>query len=64
MATKRKAHPSQEITPQAAICILEIMATDMVGALAELKASDPMYDVLAQRVAAIDLAQEALRHGN
>lgn len=59
--TKRKAHPSDEVTPEAAICILEIMATDMVGALGELKVSDPMYDVLAQRVAAIDEAQRALK---
>ena len=44
-----------------AIMILECMATDMVGALAGLKKTNPLADVLQQRIEAIDLAQEALR---
>ena len=60
MKTKGRERAKQTVTPKAAIGILEIMAVDLVGAMVDMKVSDPMYDVLDQRVAAIDLAQEAL----
>ena len=61
MRTKGRERAKQTVTPKAAICILEIMAVDLVGAMADMKVSDPLYDVFDQRVAAIDLAQEALK---
>ena len=44
-----------------AIAVLECMAVDLTGALAESSKTNPMTDVLEQRLEAIDTAQEALR---
>ena len=48
------------MTEQQAIMILECMATDMVGAMADLRETNPMLDVLQQRVDAINVVEEAL----
>ena len=44
-----------------AIATLECMAIDLTGALAGLAKTNPMADVLEQRIEAIDTAQAALR---
>ena len=44
-----------------AISILEAMAVDMTGALGGLRKTEPMADVLQQRLDAINMAQDALR---
>ena len=49
----------QEIV--SAITTLEIMATNLVGAMAPLEESDPQTAVLSDRIAAIDLSQKVLR---
>lgn len=49
------------MTNKEAYHILELMAIDMTGALAGLSETNPMSDVLAQRIEAIDRAQDALR---
>ncbi|MBQ9606967.1 MAG: hypothetical protein IJV16_07310 [Lachnospiraceae bacterium] len=49
----------QEIV--SAITTLEIMATNLVGAMAPLEESDPETAVLSDRIAAIDLSQKVLR---
>lgn len=40
--------------------ILELMAIDLTGALAGMKNTNPMSDVLHQRIEAINRAQNAL----
>ena len=50
-----------DMTRTRAISILECMATDMVGALASLSETNPLADVLSQRIEAINVAQNALR---
>lgn len=50
-----------DMTRTRAISILECMATDMVGALASLSETNPLADVISQRIEAINLAQKALR---
>ncbi len=40
--------------------ILEMMAIDLTGAMAGMKSTNPMVDVLRQRIDAIDRAQYAL----
>ena len=50
-----------DMTRTQAISILECMATDMVGALASLSETNPLADVLSQRIEAINLAQKSLR---
>lgn len=45
-----------------AINILECLAIDMSDAMKDLSKMNPMYDVLAQRIEAIKLAQQALRN--
>ena len=44
-----------------AIAVLECMAIDLTGALAEMAEENPMAEVLKQRLEAIDTAQAALR---
>lgn len=44
-----------------AIAVLECMAIDLTGALAESSKTSPMTEVLEQRLEAIDTAQAALR---
>ena len=44
-----------------AIAVLECMAIDLTGALASTAKTNPMADVLEQRLEAIDTAQAALR---
>ena len=44
-----------------AIKVLECMAIDLTGGLAGLSKTDPMADILEQRIEAINCAQEALR---
>ena len=44
-----------------AIAVLECMAIDLTGALAESSKTNPMTEVLEQRLEAIDTAQAALR---
>lgn len=44
-----------------AITHLEIIATNLVGAMAPLEESDPETAALSGKIAAIDLAQKALR---
>ena len=44
-----------------AIAVLECMAIDLTGALAGIKETNPMADVLEQRIEAIDTAQAVLR---
>ena len=44
-----------------AIGILECMATDMIGAITNLSKRSPMYDVIKQRLEAINMAQDTLR---
>ena len=44
-----------------AIKVLECMAIDLTGGLAGLSKTSPLADVLEQRIAAINCAQEALR---
>lgn len=51
----------KQLTRAKAIAVLECMAIDLTGALATLKETDPMTDVLRQRLEAIDTAQAALR---
>lgn len=48
------------MTNKEAIHVLEIMAIDLTGAMAGLSKNNPMFDVLSQRIEAIDRAQEAL----
>ena len=48
------------MTNEEAYYILELMAIDMTGAMAGLSKNNPMFDVLSQRIEAIDRAQEAL----
>lgn len=49
------------ITKEKAISMLECMAIDMVGAIAGMRETNPMLDVLQQRIEAINLAQSVLR---
>jgi len=49
------------MTNKEAILILECMAIDMLGRLADLSKKSPMADVLRQKLDAIDVAQAALR---
>lgn len=44
-----------------AISILELMAIDLTGILGGLSETNPLCDVVKQRIAAIDAAQDALR---
>ena len=44
-----------------AIGILECMAIDMINTITDLPPINPMYDVLAQRIDAINLAQKTMR---
>ena len=44
-----------------AIATLELMATNLVGALAPLEESDPKAAYLSRQIDAIDTAQEAIR---
>lgn len=44
-----------------AIKVLECMAIDITGGLAGLSKTNPMVDVLEQRIEAVNCAQEALR---
>lgn len=44
-----------------AICILELMAIDLTGTLGGLSETNPLCDVVKQRIEAIDAAQDALR---
>lgn len=48
------------MTNKEAIYVLDTMATDLTGAMAGLSKNNPMFDVLSQRIEAIDRAQEAL----
>ena len=45
-----------------AVKVLECMAIDLVGALGSLSETNPLTDVLRQRIKAIDKAQYALRY--
>lgn len=49
------------MTAELAIQVLENIAIDMTGALAELSNTNAMADVFRQRIDAIDEAQKALR---
>lgn len=42
--------------------VLELMAVDLTGAIAGMKNTNPMLDVLIQMIDAIDRAQNALRY--
>lgn len=53
---------SYDIGNLQAISILECMAIDMTDALQDLPESNPMYDVLVQRIEAINYAQKVLRN--
>lgn len=44
-----------------AIGILKCMAVDMTAAIADMAKRSPMYDVIVQRIDAINLAQKVLR---
>lgn len=46
---------------KAASMVLECIATDMTGAIADMSKRSPMYDVVEQRLEAINVAQEALK---
>lgn len=48
------------MTNDRAYNILETMAVDMTGALVDMTTKDPMWDVLKQRLEAINEAQDAL----
>lgn len=48
------------MTKKDAISILENMAVDMVGALADMRKKNPMRGILEQRIDAINVAQRAL----
>lgn len=48
------------MTNKEVIHVLEIMAIDLTGTMAGLSKNNPMFDVLSQRIEAIDRAQEAL----
>ena len=52
------------MTNKEAITVLECMAIDCMAAWTGLTETNPMYDVLNQRIEAIDMAQEALRRNN
>ncbi len=52
------------MTNEDAIRILNLMSRDMTVALVDLPKKNPMYDVLTQRIEAIDRAQNALRQWN
>ena len=49
------------MTREEAIGVLECMAIDLVGAMADMRETNPMLDVVRQRVDAINIAQSALR---
>lgn len=49
------------MTKDEAILCLECMAIDMTGGMAGLSETSPMTDLLARRIEAINLAQNALR---
>ena len=49
------------MTKKEAISVLECMAIDMTGGIADMSKRSPMYDVIKQRLDAIDVAQTALR---
>ena len=49
------------MTREEAKIVLECMATDMIGAMAGMRETMPMLDVLRQRVDAINIALTALR---
>ena len=48
------------MTNKEAYRVLELMAIDLTGAMAGLLKTNPMVDVLQQRIDAIDRAQNAL----
>lgn len=48
------------MTNKEAYRVLELMAIDLTGAMAGLLKTNPMLDVLQQRIDAIDRAQNAL----
>lgn len=50
------------MTNKEASAILELMAIDLAGALGGLSRSNPLSDVLAQRLEAISRAQAALHY--
>jgi len=50
------------MTNKEAICILECMAIDMTGAIADMSKHNPMEDVIVQRIEAINMAQAALKN--
>ena len=52
------------MTNEDAIRILDLISRDMTVALVDLPKKNPMYDVLTQRIEAIDRAQNALRQWN
>lgn len=49
------------MTIEEAVVCLECMAIDMTGGMAGLSATSPMTDLLARRIEAVNLAQDALR---
>ena len=48
------------MTTKDCIMVLECLATTMVGSREEMLRTNPMFDLISQEIAAIDLAQEAL----
>lgn len=49
------------MTEKEALAVLEIQAIDLTGLIGGMRKENPLYDVVQQRLDAIDLAQQALK---
>ena len=49
------------MTTKEAMAVLEIQAIDLTGLISGMRKENPLYDVVQQRLDAIDLAQQALK---
>ena len=49
------------MTEQEAIAVLELQAIGLTGLISGMRKENPLYDVVQQRLSAIDLAQRALK---
>ena len=61
MTPKEFEQGMPELTNDEAVTILECMAIDMTGTLASMSKNNSTADLLTQRLAAINMAQDALR---
>ena len=59
---RKKLWTTERMGYQEASAVLEIMATDITGAMAGLEDTNPLVDVCQQTINAIDLAQSAIEN--